>query len=99
MKAVLIFRQRVDLGDGLMTEIVIWQVPRSLPGSDHTYKYRMALIDAGVCVLRYDNEAGKGDHRHIDDREEPYRFLTIEQLLDDFEASIKRYRDGHADHR
>ena len=25
------------------------------------YKYRMALIEAGVCVLRYDNEAGKGD--------------------------------------
>lgn len=59
----------------------------------------MALIDAGMCVLRYDNEAGEGDHRHIGRREEPYTFTTIEQLLDDFESSIRRYLDAHADHR
>lgn len=99
MKANLIFRQRIYLGNGLMKEIVIWQLPRCLPGSDHPYKYRMALVEAGNCILRYDNEAGKGDHRHIDDREEAYAFSTIEQLLDDFEASIRRYQDGHSDNR
>ncbi|MDD2859848.1 MAG: DUF6516 family protein [Acidiphilium sp.] len=99
MKAALIFRQRVDLGDGLMKEIVIWQLPRELAGSAHAYKYRMALVDEGTCVLRYDNEAGKGDHRHIGDREEAYVFSTIDKLLDDFDASIMRYRDGHADNR
>ncbi len=99
MKAALIFRQRIDLGNGLIKEIVIWQLPRRLPGSDHPYKYRMALVEAGTCILRYDNEAGKGDHRHIEDREEPYTFSTIDQLLDDFEASIRRYQDGHADNR
>ena len=35
----------------------------------------------GVCVLRYDNEAGKGDHRHIGSEETPYTLTTIEQLL------------------
>ncbi|HUZ63819.1 MAG TPA: DUF6516 family protein [Acetobacteraceae bacterium] len=99
MEAVLVFWQRVELGAGTFNEIVIWRLPRRLPGSDHPYKYRMALIEAGVCVLRYDNEAGKGDHRHVGDREEPYEFTTIEQLLGDFEASIRRYLDGHPHHR
>lgn len=99
MKAVLVFRQRVELGAGTFKEIVIWRLPRNLPGSDHPYKYRMALIEAGVCVLRYDNEAGKGDHRHVGDREESYVFTTIEQLLGDFDASVRRYLDGHTHHR
>ena len=99
MKAVLVFRQRVKLGAGTFKEIVIWRLPRNLPGSDHPYKYRMALIEAGMCVLRYDNEAGKGDHSHIGDREEAYGFTTIEQLLDDFDASVRRYLDGHTHHR
>lgn len=99
MKAVLLFRQRVELGAGIFKEIVIWRLPRRLPGSRHPYKYRLALIDAGACVLRYDNEAGKGDHRHIGDQEEPYEFTTIEQLLGDFETSIRRYLDGHPHHR
>ncbi len=99
IKVVLLFRQRVELGAGIFKEIVIWRLPRRLPGSRHPYKYRMALIDAGACVLRYDNEAGKGDHRHTGDQEEPYEFTTIEQLLGDFEASIRRYLDGHPHHR
>lgn len=99
MRAVPVFRQRVELRDGTFTEIVIWRLPTQLSGSRHPYKYRMALIDAGACVLRYDNEAGKGDHCHIEDREEPYAFTTIERLLVDFEASVRRYLDAHADHR
>lgn len=27
-------------------------------------KYSLARVADGACVLRYDNEAGKGDHRH-----------------------------------
>ncbi|MGU9756090.1 toxin-antitoxin system TumE family protein [Serratia marcescens] len=37
-----------------------------------------------ICRLRYDNEAGKGDHKHIDGKEEPLNFTTIEALLDSF---------------
>ena len=59
----------------------------------------MAVIDAGACVLRYDNETGKWDHRHIGDQEEPYEFSMIEPLLGDFEANIRRYLDGHPHHR
>jgi hypothetical protein len=29
--------------------------------------------------LRFDSEAGKGDHRHVDGKEEPYAFLSPEK--------------------
>jgi len=40
--------------------------------SAHGYKYRLAFVVDDECVLRYDNEAGKGDHKHIDAKEAPY---------------------------
>ena len=38
--------------------------------------------------MRYDNERGKGDHRHVGEKEGGYDFTTIDQLLDDFERDI-----------
>jgi hypothetical protein len=90
MKATLLLRERTDLG-GAFVELVIWQLPRKLPGSEHRYKYRLALIHQGVCVVRYDNETGKGDHRHIGRREEPYRFVDLETLIHDFRVAISEY--------
>ena len=49
--------------------MVVWEVPKPKRGSAHSFKYRLALISDGVCMLRYDNEAGKGDHKHIGRRE------------------------------
>jgi hypothetical protein len=89
-KATLLLRERTDLG-GAFVELVIWQVPRTLPGSDHRYKYRLALIQQGECVVRYDNEAGKGDHRHIGRRETPYRFIDLDTLIRDFRAAVTEY--------
>lgn len=66
MKATLLLRNRIELSDDCFVELVVWQLPRTLPGSVHSFKYRLALVSDQICVLRYDNEAGKGDHRHID---------------------------------
>lgn len=52
-------------------ELVIWRVPDPVRGSAHGLEYRLALVVDGVCVLRYDNEAGKGDHKHVGEREMP----------------------------
>jgi len=41
-------------------------------------------------VLRYDNEAGKGDHRHAGKTERPYGFTTYDRLLADFWADVDR---------
>jgi hypothetical protein len=65
----------------------------------HRYKYRLALIDQDECVLRYDNEADKGHHRHPGANETAYRFTTIEQLLEDFGADTRDFLDEHPHHR
>ena len=71
-------------------EIVIWQLPAPLDGSTHDFKYRLAYVINNQCVLRYDNEAGKGNHAHINGQEVSYNFVSTEQLVDDFFAQIKR---------
>ncbi len=50
----------------------------------------------GTCLVRYyDNERGKGDHRHLGDLETPYAFVDIESLVADFLADVARIRgDG-----
>jgi hypothetical protein len=46
----------------------------------------------GGCVVRYDNEAGKGDHKHLGENEIPYVFDTIQTLLDDFWNDVDNWR-------
>lgn len=91
MKAVLLHDERRQLGDEVFAELRLWRVPRSVPGSQHDLKYALALVVSGTCVLRYDNEAGKGDHRHIGDREAPYCYSTLEQLLTDFWSDVNQW--------
>jgi hypothetical protein len=83
MRAELLIRERHVLTAEMFAEIVVWRVPRPLRASRHDLKYRLALIVRGECVLRYDNEAGKGDHRHLDDEETDYAFTTHERLVAD----------------
>jgi hypothetical protein len=66
------------------------RLPEPLEGSDHPYKYSLALVVAGECILRYDNERGKGDHKHEDGLESDYVFTTLSQLLADFKADVTR---------
>ncbi len=62
-----------------------------LPGSTHPYKYRLFCGNSdGSCLVRYDNERGKGDHRHVGDNEETYSFSSLLKLIEDFEADIER---------
>jgi len=45
--------------------------------------------------VRYDNERGKGDHRHDGDQETSYSFISVEQLIQNFKADIERLRGEH----
>ena len=76
--------------DDTFVDAVVWVLPRPALGSGHRYKYRLALVVDGECVMRYDNERGKGDHRHIDGREEPFQFTTLDALIDASEADVAR---------
>ena len=97
MKAQPLFNRRIGITETAFVALVAWTLPRSVPGSVHRYKYRMALVVQGRCVLRYDNESGKGDHRHWDDQETPYVLTNIDQLVADFFNDIARWRNEHGD--
>jgi hypothetical protein len=90
MKADLLLRDRLWLSETAKVEIVIWRVPVPVTGSLDTFKYRPALVSEGECVMRYDNESGKGDHRHLGAREVPYRFVDIDALH--FRADVEAWR-------
>ena len=93
VKATLVVRHRITYEEEHFAEVVVWVVPQPLAGCLHTYKYRLAFVAHGECVLRYDNEAGKGDHRHAGGSEGKYRFSTLNKLFADFERDIRRYLD------
>jgi hypothetical protein len=92
MGAKLLIRERVVYADGSMAEIVVWRVPRPVPPAAHGFKYRLAYIVDGKRVLGYDNERGKGDHRHAAGREEPFAFVSIDDLLSRFVAEVAAMR-------
>ncbi len=45
-----------------------------------------------VLLVGYDNERGKGDHRHVQGKEGTYAFGPPEQLIEDFLADVRRVR-------
>jgi hypothetical protein len=92
MKAQLLLKERHQLGRDRFVELRVWRVPQALRGSDHDLKYALTYVVACVCVLRYDNEAGKGDHRHIGASETAYAFTTPENLLADFWKDVDAWR-------
>lgn len=83
-------KRRIRRTDNSFVDLSIHEVPEPLKGSRHCYKYRLAHVVAGICVMRYDNEAGKGDHKHIGAAEMPYVFTNLETLLRDFFADVER---------
>ncbi len=92
MKAELITATRQEISENAFVELVIWAVPAPVHGSVHGFKYRLAYVVEGECVLRYDNEAGKGDHRHTAKTECRYAFISLAQLLDDFFDDVQNWR-------
>lgn len=93
MKAELLYRSKSILSDDAIVEMVIWKVPRPVPGSLHAYNYRLFYGYDGRRIIAYDNERGKGDHKHADGEERPYNFSTVDQLIADFLDDIARRRD------
>lgn len=97
MQALQLVSTRIVYSEVAFAELVLWRLPKPLAGSSHGFKYRLAYVVCGVCVLRYDNEAGKGDHRHAGETESRYTFTTPEQLLADFQRDITRWNHENRD--
>jgi hypothetical protein len=71
--------------------MVIWKLPKPVLGSQHAFKYRLAFVVDGACVMRFDNESGKGDHKHVGAQEVPYAFTSLTQLVTDFLNEIDKW--------
>lgn len=68
----------------------IWQLPESTIERAHGLKYSLVYIVNDERVVGYDNELGKGDHKHVQGKELSYQFANIDQLIADFKADIER---------
>lgn len=97
MKATQLVDARIVYSEESFAEMVLWQLSEPVAGATHSYKYRLAYVVAGRCVLRYDNEIGKGDHRHVGEKQSPYVFSTPEKLIVDFQRDIARWNHENRD--
>ncbi|MEI6208501.1 MAG: DUF6516 family protein [Desulfuromonadales bacterium] len=89
-KAKLLVHVKESVTGGII-EVVIWLLHEPMPGCSHRLKYRLYYgAPGGECLIRYDNERGKGDHRHVQGKEESYNFSTVENLLNDFDHDVRR---------
>ncbi len=92
MKAKLVIRERVVFPDGDLAQMVIWRVPEPVAPTTHGFNYSLTYVSGGQRLLGYDNERGKGDHRHVGDHEEPLAFDSIDGLLERFVAEVEQLR-------
>ena len=92
MPAKRMLSERHAVSEVSFVEMVVWRLPSPLFGSSHDFKYRLALVVKGICVLRYDNDAGKGDHKHKGEKEILYRFVSPQVLLNDFWHEVDNWR-------
>jgi hypothetical protein len=83
-KAILLFQRRREFDDGAIMEMKIWQVPEPVPPTNHGFKCSLFYGHSGKRLVGYDNERGKGDHKHLSDGEIKYAFTTVERLIQDF---------------
>ncbi len=97
MPEKLLYRDKYVYSDGAIREMLIWRLPEKDAERPHGLKYRLFYGYPGQSLVRYDNERGKGDHRHYADREVAYVFVSVEQLVADFRADIERLRGGRAE--
>lgn len=93
-RAVLIFDEKEFLADGSIIEMRIWAVTNPVPPSRHRFKYTLFYGRPGERIVLFDNERGKGDHKHLGAVESPYNFNGPEALIEDFKTEVRAARRG-----
>lgn len=93
-KAEKLLDVRVELEGGYILALRLWRVPEPVPPSEHGFKCALFYGRPGERLVLYDNERGKGDHKHILEVETPYEFTTPDKLIEDFEAAVRVVRKG-----
>lgn len=91
-KAFLIHDSKRSYPDGTIIQIRIWKLPKPDAERPHGFKYSFFFGSEGKRLVGYDNERGKGDHKHILGLELAYSFSTIDQLFTDFRRDVAKVR-------
>jgi hypothetical protein len=86
--AELLYHEKRRYAGGII-ELIVWRVPQPVPPSEHPFKYSLVYVRDGKRVVGYDNERGKGDHKHLGEVEIPYLFINEEQLFEDYWQDVK----------
>ncbi len=71
----------------------IWRLPDVSTERPHGLKYSLYFGKDGERIVGYDNERGKGDHKHIRGEEQAYVLVGIEQMMADFLADVEMERE------
>ena len=95
MKATLLFHDKYVYADGEIREMVLWRLPVADSERPHGLKYSLYYGKDGKRFIGYDNERGKGDHRHYGDNEEAYSFESVEKLVQDFQSDVEKERENN----
>ena len=91
MRARLILDAKTVLADGRIIRRTVWQLPHPTADRPHGLKFRLYCGKDGQTIVRYDNETGKGAHRHVgpEEGESTYEFISLRRLLQDFLADVE----------
>ena len=89
MKAQCLFNKKKPFAGG-MVEMLVCQLPAATEERPLGFKYRLAYIVSGLPVVGYDNELGKGDHKHLGEQKVTYAFIDLDQLVADFLEDVRR---------
>ncbi|GEP02825.1 toxin-antitoxin system TumE family protein [Methylobacterium oxalidis] len=94
--AILLLHDKTIFADGAILEVKLWRLAEGdvVRGSVHPFKYSLFYGRAGLRLLAYDNEAGKGDHVHRGEVEMPYAFTTPADLIEAFLAKVASLRES-----
>jgi hypothetical protein len=91
MQARRIVHDKAARPDGCIVELAIWQLPEPSMERPHGLKYSLFFGREGRRIVGYGNERGKGDHKHLVEKEAACCFVSVEQLVADFLADVQRW--------
>src|SRR6266704_92715 len=94
-RATILLREKAIAENGDILEVAVWRIsarPRSVSG----VRYRLAFVRHAerVPAVLYDNHSPKWHHRHTEGTEEPYNFIDVDQLMEDFMRDVRQARGG-----
>jgi hypothetical protein len=88
MKARLLYHHKAKVHGRYILELTIYKVGVSSRYKEG-FKYRLVCvdIDSDNRVL-FDNHHPKGHHIHINNKQRPYAFRTVDSLVTDFKITV-----------